>query len=175
MPPCRWLLHLRRKKERKWIPQRGDRFSRFWPLPRHACTRPRGGASPEGGRVGSRCMQRHCRWRRCCRLRCCRFRDSVAVSCIAACCASLPAEHCRPAAERIIAAALHSCFATMQPALCRLRRPSLTACSRFDSSASWVSQILSVPESQQCQWPRYRRCYASNCQLPESLLRAHCF
>ena len=60
--------------------------------------RPRGGASPEGGRVGSRCMQRHCRWRRCCRLRCCRFRDSVAVSCIAACCASLPAEHCRPAA-----------------------------------------------------------------------------
>ena len=41
-------------------------------------------------------MQRHCRWRRCCRLRCCRFRDSVAVSCIAACCASLPAEHCRP-------------------------------------------------------------------------------
>ena len=77
--------------------------------------------------------------------------------------------------QRIIAAALHSCFATMQPALCRLRRPSLTACSRFDSSASWVSQILSVPESQQCQWPRYRRCYASNCQLPESLLRAHCF
>ena len=74
--------------------------------------------------------------------------------------------------QRIIAAALHSCFATMQPALCRLRRPSLTACSRFDSSASWVSQILSVPESQQCQWPRYRRCYASNCQLPESLLRA---
>ena len=134
--------------------------------------RPRGGASPEGGRVGSRCMQRHCRWRRCCRLRCYRFRDSVAVSCIAACCASLPAEHCRPAAERIIAAALHSCFATMQPALCRLRRPSLTACSRFDSSASWVSQIVSVPESQQCQWPRYRRCYASNCQVPESLLRA---
>ena len=74
--------------------------------------------------------------------------------------------------QRIIAAALHSCFATMQPALCRLRRPSLTACSRFDSSASWVSQILSVSESQQCQWPRYRRCYASNCQVPESLLRA---
>lgn len=44
--------------------------------------------------------------------------------------------------QRIIAAALHSCFATMQPALCRLRRPSLTACSRFDSSASWVSQIV---------------------------------
>ena len=78
--------------------------------------------------------------------------------------------------QRIIAAALHSCFATMQPALCRLRRPSLTACSRFDSSASWVSQIVSVPESQQQrQWPRHRRCCASNCQLPESLLCAHCF
>ena len=76
--------------------------------------------------------------------------------------------------QRIIAAALHSCFATMQPALCRLRRPSLTACSRFDSSASWVSQIVSVPECQQCQWPRQRRCCASNCQLPESLLCAHC-
>ena len=88
------------------------------------------------------------------------------------------AHHCQlsiVAQRQRIAAALHSCFATMQPALCRLRRPSLTACSRFDSSASWVSQILSVPESQQCQWPRYRRCYASNCQLPESLLRAHCF
>ena len=75
--------------------------------------------------------------------------DSVAVSCIAACCASLPAEHCRPAAAHHIAAALHSCFATMQPALCRLRRPSLTACSRFDSSASWVScvgpRISAVP------------------------------
>ena len=88
------------------------------------------------------------------------------------------AHHCQlsiVAQRQRIAAALHSCFATMQPALCRLRRPSLTACSRFDSSASWVSQIVSVPESQQCQWPRYRRCCASNCQLPESLLRAHCF
>ena len=85
------------------------------------------------------------------------------------------AHHCQlsiVAQRQRIAAALHSCFATMQPALCRLRRPSLTACSRFDSSASWVSQILSVSESQQCQWPRYRRCYASNCQVPESLLRA---
>ena len=66
------------------------------------------------------------------------------------------AHHCQlsiVAQRQRIAAALHSCFATMQPALCRLRRPSLTACLRFDSSVSWVSQIVSVPESQQCQWP----------------------
>ena len=57
------------------------------------------------------------------------------------------AHHCQlsiVAQRQRIAAALHSCFATMQPALCRLRRPLLTACSRFDSSASRVSQIVSV-------------------------------
>ena len=81
--------------ERKWIPQPRRLLFPF-SAPPATPARPRGGASPEGGRVGSRCMQRHCRWRRCCRLRCYRFRDSVAVSCIAACCASLPAEHCRP-------------------------------------------------------------------------------
>ena len=100
-------IRCRRKKE-KWIPQPRRLLFPF-SAPPATPARPRGGASPEGGRVGSRCMQRHCRWRRCCRLRCCRIRDSVAVSCIAACCASLPAEHCRPAAAHCSCASFVLC------------------------------------------------------------------
>ena len=97
-------------KERKKMDSTAEAtaFPVFGPS-RGTPARPRGGASPEGGRVGSRCMQRHCRWRRCCRLRCCRIRDSVAVSCIAACCASLPAEHCRPAAAHCSCASFVLC------------------------------------------------------------------
>ena len=129
--------------------------------------RPRGGASPEGGRVGSRCMQRHCRWRRCCRLRCCRFRDPVAASCIAACCASLPAEHCRPAAAHHCSCA--SLFRALPPCsqhcagcggrhsqLARGSTPRQAGLARFCrsqnlSSASGLAIGVATPPTVSCQ------------------------
>ena len=120
--------------------------------------RPRGGASPEGGRVGSRCMQRHCRWRRCCRLRCCRIRDSVAVSCIAACCASLPAEHCRPAAAHCSCASFVLCHhaASIVPAAAAVTHSLLEV------------RLLGKPGQPDCVGPRVSAVPVAS---PSALLR----
>ena len=113
--------------------------------------------------------------------------DFIAVTCIAAC-ASLPAAHCRPAAAHH-RSVMHSCFVghNIQVTTSRqhhaeaVRRASLTACSRFDSSASRVSQLVYSscwPQSiQLCQqqWPRHWHCCASQPSAADPLLLAHCF